>query len=529
MQRVTSETSTRIVNISELKKLIRTTDGGTRRAARPLNIAFATTEFAPLAKTGGLADVAASLPKALGERGHRVSVIMPLYKHLDPDALRFSRRLRTLSVPTKGKSTKPVEAAVWETSVGNGVKLFLIDYPAYFDREGLYGYDDGSYDDNAERFAFFSRALVEFVRTFGIPFDVLHLNDWHTALAPLYIEQFYKKEMQVATVLTVHNVAYQGHFDASKLDATGLTKAAGASLMHDGAVNFLKAGIAKATEVTTVSPTYAQEIKEAEFGCGLEDLFKARGEALSGILNGADYGVWSPAVDHFLEVRYDEDTLNGKRRNKAQLQHDFKLPVRPTLPLLAFVGRMTEQKGLDILVPAVRKALKAMGDEREGFQFVFLGEGESKYQSDVEKLAAEFPKRVACHIGYSDEMAHRIIAGADMLVVPSRFEPCGLTQIYAMKYGTVPIVHATGGLADTVRDADANEDQDGTGFVFQKYDRADLWQAIDRASNMYRSHRRWRPMMVNAMQQNFSWDASAREYEATYYRALGEHVQTDEQ
>ncbi len=505
----------------DLTKLIRTTSEGTKRANRALNIAFATTEFAPLAKTGGLGDVAAALPKALADRGHRVAVIMPLYQHLDPEAMRLSKRLRTLSVPTKGKSGKIVEATVWETAAGNGVKLFFIDYPPFFHREGIYGYDDSSFEDNPERFAFFSRAVVEFARQFGIPFDVIHLNDWHTALAPTYIDQFYKKELQVATVLTVHNVAYQGAFDASKFDATGLTKTAQATLTHGDGINFLKAGIVSADAITTVSPTYADEIRTSEAGCGLEDLFEKRGEDLTGILNGADYTIWSPDVDHNIEVRFDEATLNGKRVNKAKLQHDFKLPVRPILPMIAFVGRMTEQKGLDILVPAVRKLLKAVTDEQEGFQFVFLGEGESVYERQVLKLVDEFPRRVACHIGYSEELAHQIIASADMLVVPSRFEPCGLTQIYAMRYGTLPIVHSTGGLADTVIDAD-DEEQTGTGFVFDNYDRADLWETLGRASLLYRKHRRWRPIMVNAMQQQFSWDESARDYENTYYRALGE-------
>lgn len=505
----------------DLKKLIRTTDEGTRRADRALNIAFATTEFAPLAKTGGLGDVAAALPKALAARGHRVAVIMPLYKHIDPEQLRFSKRLRSLSVPLKGKSSKTVEAIVWETPVSNGVRLFFIDYKPFFGRDGLYGYDDASFEDNAERFSFFSRAVVEFVRQFGTPFDVLHLNDWHTALAPTYIDTFYKKELRVATVLTVHNVAFQGAFDATKFNATGLTKAAQPVVTNGDGINFLKAGITTAMAITTVSPTYAKEIRTKEFGCGLEDIFEQRKDALTGILNGVDYTLWSPEVDHHIDVRFSEETLNGKRRNKAQLQHDFKLPIRPTLPLLAFVGRMTEQKGLDILIPALRELLEGFDDEQTGFQVVFLGEGESTYEKQVEELATEFPRRVGCHIGYSDDIAHRIIASADMIVVPSRFEPCGLTQIYAMRYGTLPIVHATGGLVDTVIDADASEEI-GTGFVFNKYDRTDLRKAIERAASQYRSHRRWRPLMVNAMQQKFSWDASARDYEETYYRALGE-------
>lgn len=504
----------------DLSKLIRTRDDGTLRAAHNLNIVFGTTEIAPYAKTGGLGDVAASLPKAFAQRGHKVTVVIPLYKHLNPNELQLARRLQPLQVPLKGKDANVVEVIVWEMSLSAGVKLVFLDYPEFFGRDGLYGYGDKDFADNAARFAFFSRALVEFVRTSSMPVDVLHLNDWHTALAPLYIKQYYKTELsKLTTVLTIHNLAFQGDFDEKELPATGLTKTTAKPALHNGRLNFLKAGITLADRVTTVSPTYAKEITTEEGGCGLHKELAGRKESLVGIINGADHTIWDPSIDQHIEVRYTIETLNGKRRNKARLQHDLGLPVRPVLPLIAFVGRITEQKGIDLLTTAVRKALKAVGDERTGFQFVVLGEGDKTLEKSVSKLAADFPKRVAVHTGYSEALAHRIIAGADILVVPSRFEPCGLTQIYAMRYGTLPLVHRTGGLADTVKDA--NHDEDGSGFVFDAFDGKELLATIDRAVGQYHQHRVWRPMMVRAMKQNFSWDRSAYVYEATFLDSLG--------
>ena len=503
----------------DLTQLIRTRDDGTGRAKRTLSIVFGTTEIAPFAKTGGLGDVSASLPRALADRGHRVMIVTLLYKHLNPEKMRFARRLKPLEVPRKGKSASVAEVVLWEMNLSDGVRIVFLDFDEYFGRDGLYGYDDKGFEDNAARFAFFSRALVEFVRYSNMNADVLHLNDWHTALAPLYIKQYYKTEFkEVSTVLTIHNLAFQGEFDLKDADQTGLTKTAIKAATHDGKLNFLKSGIDLADKVTTVSPTYADEIKTEAGGCGLDKELSARKTDLVGILNGADTGVWNPSIDQYIEVRYDIATLNGKRRNKAQLQHDFGLPVRPVLPIVAFVGRFTEQKGIDVLITAVRKLLKDNEDERGAFQFVALGEGDKKLEKAAEKLASEFPKRVAVHIGYSEELAHRIIAGSDILALPSRFEPCGLTQIYAMRYGTLPLVHRTGGLADTVKDADV---ENGSGFVFDDFSRNEIIKTIERAVDRYHHHRQWRPLMVTAMEQDFSWSRSARAYDETYLGALG--------
>lgn len=508
--------------MADLKKLIRTKNVSDEAQGRRLNILFATAEVAPFSKTGGLADVAASLPKALARRGHRVSILTPLYRHIDPVKQRFSRRLTTLEVPRKAKSQRKIEATVWETRLAAGVNVFFVDCPEYFEREGLYGYDSGDFEDNAERYAFFSRAAVEFARQFTVPVDVLHCQDWHSALAPVYHDYYYRDDLaQVATLLTLHNVAYQGTFDEAQFDATGLPKGTFASeseLFHDGKMNFLKGGILHADKVTTVSPTYADELTEDGGGFGLGDVLRERGDDLVGILNGADYGIWSPETDLHIAVNYDREELNGKRRNKAELQHRMGLPVRPVLPLVSFVGRLTEQKGLDILIPALRRELEGMDDERSGFQMLLLGDGEAKYQEAITKLAEDFPRRVAARVGYDDELAHHFFAGSDVLVVPSHFEPCGLTQIYAMRYGTVPVVHAVGGLADTVTDID--DDPKGTGFVFDEYTTDDLADALARATERYRHHRQWRPLMVRAMEADFSWERSALRYEDLYREAV---------
>lgn len=518
----------------ELSSLIKTRPEPLDAHGGPLNILFATSEIAPLSKTGGLGDVAAALPAALARRGHRVTIITPRYGHIDPAQHGWARRLRPLEVPRQGLRRNKVEATLWEGQTAEGPRLFLVDQEEYFGREGVYGYGGDEFEDNAARFAFFARAIVEFARTSSVPIDVVHCNDWHTALAPIYARHYYEEEFgQVPFVFTIHNLAYQGRFGDEQFEDTGLPKSKyfkGSKELRgpDGeGVNFLRAGLLFADHLTTVSPTYAEEIQREDGGAGLHATLQDRADELTGILNGVDYNVWSPSIDREIAVRYDIETLNGKRRNKAELQHAMGLPVRPTLPLLGFVGRLTEQKGLDLLLPALRERLAGFDSEREGFQVVFLGEGEDSYRDQIQQLAEDFPKRVGVHVGYEEPMAHQIQAGADILLVPSRFEPCGLTQIYALRYGTLPLVHATGGLADTVTDADARGD--GTGFVFDRFEAEALGEALDRATTSYRSYRRWRPLMLNAMTQDFSWAESARSYEDVYRAAIDEMTSADAQ
>ncbi len=509
----------------ELTSLIRTQHRSTNPAEN-LHVLFAVSEVAPFSKSGGLGDVAGALPQALPALGHQVSVISPLYKHLDPEALNFSRRLLPLEVARKGLRNSKVEFIVWEGRHPGGTRVIFLQNDDYFGRDNLYGYDDGGYDDNAERFAIFSRAVVEYARTASRPFDIIHTNDWHTALTSVYARHYYEKEFaDTAFILTIHNLAYQGTFPLSDFEVTGLPKTkflkTGDLLSEDGStLNFLRAGLLHADTITTVSPTYATEIISDEaHAFGLHDTLNKRSEELEGILNGVDYQIWSPDVDREIAVTYDLDNLNGKRRNKAELQHAYKLPVRPMLPLLGFVGRLTEQKGVDLLVDALRQLLSEVKSEREGFQVVFLGDGNAAHQTLLEELASEFPRRVSVQIGYEESLAHKIQAGSDILLVPSRFEPCGLTQIYALRYGTLPLVHATGGLADTVVDASEGSEE-GTGFVFDELDVDHIKQTITRATSSFRHYRKWRPLMINAMTRNFSWETAAEHYNTTYQRAL---------
>lgn len=520
----------------ELAQLIRTKHSEKPSAAETLDILFASSEVAPYSKTGGLADVAASLPKALSAMGHRVSIITPLYKHLDPEALHLSRRLQPLQVPRLGKMRKKVEATIWEGRTEGGVRIFFIEQDDFFaDSDSLYGYGEDDIQTNPARFAFFSRAIVEFSLQYSVPVDILHCNDWHTALAPIFRDHYYSEEMKdTACVLTIHNLAFQGQFDGEAMSETGLPKKyyTKSELRLDDTINYLKGGIKHAAQITTVSPSYAAEIQIADNDFGLADSLEDASNKLTGILNGADYAVWSPTIDHYIDVQYDSDDLHGKRKNKSAVQAQFGLPDRPTLPMLAMVGRLSEQKGLELLLPALETLLDGFETERDSFQMIFLGEGEQKYVDEIERLVEKFPRNVAAHIGYSEELAHKFQAAADLLLIPSRFEPCGLTQLYAMKYGTLPLVHATGGLADTVMDPtrDSSDDtaQGSTGFAFDTFDVDALRETIERATTRYRKHRQWRPIIQNAMERDFSWGNSAAQYVDIYNKALGRSVDEDD-
>lgn len=508
----------------ELTALIRT-QRPTPDSADHLHVLFAVSEVAPFSKSGGLGDVASALPAALPSMGHLVSVISPLYRHLDPEQMNLSRRLLPLEVARKGARQSKTEFIVWEGRHPNGMRMIFLQNDEYFDREHLYGEEDGHYEDNAARFAIFSRAVVEYARQASRQFDVIHVNDWQTALCSVYAKHYYAEDFaNTAFVLTLHNLANQGTFQLDDFDATGLPKAkffkSGELLSEDrSSLNFLRAGILYADQITTVSPTYAKEILEPEHAFGLEDVLATRSDELQGILHGVDYQIWSPQNDRELEVNYDIDDLNGKRRNKAALQHLYKLPVRPMLPVLGFIGHLSEQKGIDLLVSALDELLETFSTEREGFQVVLLGDGPAQYREQVEALAQKYPKRVAVKTGHDEQTAHKIQAGVDILLVPSRTEPCSLTQIYALRYGTLPLVHATGGLKDTVIDASRGGDH-GTGFLFDSLDVATLKEAIERATSNFRHYRTWRPLMVNAMQQNFSWKQAASSYHDIYKRAL---------
>lgn len=508
----------------ELAQLIRTKRPQKPGAAETLDILFAAAQVRPYSEDGPMADVAANLPKALSTLGHRVSIITPLYKHLDPGELHLSRRLQPLQVPRLGKVRKKVEATIYEGRTPNGVRIFFIEQPDFFANE-----DEETGELSAEqevaRFAFFSRAVVEFALQYSTPVDVIHCNDWQSALAPIFRDYYYAEEMsEMPCVLTIHDLQSQGVFPREAISESGLPKRfeRADELGQDKSINFLKGGIRHATRLSTVSPTYAEQIQSAEAGFGLDAELRDAEEKLTGILNGADYSIWSPDVDHFIDLQYDLSDLNAKRKNKTALQREFGLPERPTLPLLAFKGPLTPERGIELVLPAVENLLASYEHERDSFQMIFVADGDKKYVDQVRALAEKFPRHVAAHIGEGEELAHKLLAAADLFLLPTKFEPFGLIQLYAMKYGALPIVHATGGLLDTVCDPSRGDQEEGaTGFVFEGFEAKSLEDTIARATTRYRHYRQWRPMIQNAMEADFSWESSAAQYIDLYNKALG--------
>lgn len=470
-------------------------------------------EVAPLAKTGGLADVVGSLSPALGKLGLEVTVVMPAYRSVRQGHFPLEETGFSFSVPI---SDRREEGALLKTTMGEDISIDLIRCDRYYDREALYSTSEGNYPDNAERFVFFSRAALEVLRQH--PPHILHCHDWQTALAIVFLKaqpDRYPELASVKTVLTVHNLGYQGLFwyldwHLLDLDRTLFNPAC---LEFFGKINFLKGGVIFADGITTVSPTYAEEIRTPEQGFGLEGVFRERAGDLIGILNGADYSVWNPQSDPHIGKAYSRQDLSGKRACKAQLQRAMGLPEAPHIPLVGMVSRLISQKGFDLLESAGNELLA------RDLQFVLLGNGEAKYEAFVRELAQRYPAKVSVRIGFDESLAHRIEAGSDLFLMPSRYEPCGLNQIYSLKYGTIPIVRATGGLKDTVKDCHPNG-RSGTGFVFTSYEPAALLETVDRALDLFRQQKRWQGLVKRAMAADFSWDRSARAYADLYQRLV---------
>lgn len=500
----------------------------------------ASSEVAGFAKTGGLADVVASLPAALQARGIECMIIMPLYR-----ACRSSR-----IVPTEHRFRIPIgdrlmEGRLWRGELPNGrVPVYFIEQPEYFDRDdpakksGIYQYAEADgqqkdYGDNSSRFGFFCRAILEAMRLANFWPDILHLHDWQTGLAGVYLSEIYRRfgkpdlrgnYARIRTFFTIHNLAYQGAFPPDDVPRLGLPWRLFTmdKLEFYGQLNFLKAGLVQADRLTTVSPTYAREIQTTLFGCGLHGVLLQRSALLQGIVNGIDDQIWNPSTDRMIASNYDDATVNdGKAKCKAALQQHFKLDVQPRTPLLGIVSRLATQKGFDLIDKVIPDIV------RQGVQLVVLGDGEKTYSDMFVKLQKEFPRRVGLHLGYSESLAHQIEAGADIFLMPSRYEPCGLNQLYSLKYGTVPVVHATGGLADTV--VDATEENvalaRATGFSFLPYTTTAFGQALGRCLAMYRDEPvRWKRLQRTGMMQDWSWQRSAKEYERLYQQVLSEFV-----
>jgi len=475
-----------------------------------VRILHVASEVAPFSKTGGLGDVLGALPSAQTRLGDEVAVVSPLYKSIDRTAHNLVRWLRRISVPI---GNEVVEVGLWEGRPprGGDVRLYFIEHEPSFARDGIYGDAHGEFGDNARRFVLLGRAALALAAHLERWPDVVHGHDWQAGPALIYADGT-EGLPRPKRVLTVHNLAYRGIFPATIVDELGLPRAlfSPAGFEFWGQVSFLKAGLVLADRITTVSPRYALEMKEPDAGWGMDGLLRARGADVSGILNGVDYDVWNPERDPLLPAQYSSTELAGKRRCKTELLRELGLPLRPETPLCGAVTRLTEQKGIDLLAAALPSMLE------EDVQVVVLGSGEHSLEAQLTELARRFPKKLAVRLGYDDALAHRIEAGADVFLMPSRFEPCGLSQLYALRYGTPPLVRAVGGLYDTVVDYEPRS-QTGTGFVFGPLEVDALCHAWRRALFAYRGPAaEWQALMRRGMAQDFSWATAAARYRELY-------------
>ncbi len=492
-----------------------------------MNILLATPEAVPFAKTGGLADVCGALPVELARLGHRVSLIMPAYRKARYSGIPHEPLDIHFIVPI---GSKMVSGRLLRSRIpGTDVDVYLVDQDQYFDRDQLYGVNGEDYVDNCERFVFFARAVLESVRLLDLNVDVLHANDWQTGLIPAYLKIEYARAPryeQIACLLTLHNMAYQGRFWHWDMLLTGLDWKYfnWRQMEYHGKLNLLKTGIIYADTINTVSPRYAQEIQSAPLGCGLEGVLQHRRDAMYGILNGIDPDEWNPATDPELAANYDEQTvLEGKPVCKRALQQEFGLPEEPDVPLLGFIGRLAEQKGIDLVAEVAQRWVQS-----HEAQWVLLGTGNPKYERLFRALADRFPRKVAARLEFSNPLAHRIEAGADMFLMPSRYEPCGLNQLYSLRYGTVPVVRATGGLADTITGVPegAADPGEANGFVFSEYSPLALDETLGRACEAYHNRPFWRKLIATGMGQDWSWARSAAEYVNLYETTMERTRQT---
>lgn len=481
---------------------------------RPLRIGLVSSEATPFAKTGGLADVAAALARHLGKRGHDVRLVMPLYRRVQSGPWRLE--------PVGGLQDIPVELggrrvwfSVWTCELPDSrTRVWFVRCPELYDREGIYTQDQ----DEHLRFVLLNRAALTMCQWSRWAPDVLHVNDWHAALVPLYLRTVFgwdKLFQHTRTVLTIHNIGYQGIVGADKL--RDLELANEAHLLHQedlraGKINFLKTGLLYADALTTVSETYAREIQTAEHGMGLQDLLRARAGSLAGIVNGVDYDVWDPAHDPLIPAHYTKERLTGKQRCRDALLARHAIPAPPDAPVFGIVSRLTFQKGFELVAEALPVVL-----QREEARLVVLGSGEEKYERFFRSLQASFPTKVAYATGYDEALSHAIEAGSDLFLMPSRYEPCGLNQMYSLRYGSVPIVRRTGGLADTVREFDPRTGA-GTGFLFDEFRGDALLEAIARALRVWRDRKAWRTLVRNGMAEDFSWEKQVVRYEELYRR-----------
>jgi starch synthase len=490
----------------------------------PLRIVILAAEAAPFAKVGGLGDVISALPKALTQPGVEPTVIIPAYRSVQTcsSAIHSCNAVPGFDIPM---ASSYEHAEVLQTRMnGTDADVYMIGSRKYFDRDGIY--EDPAtgegYPDEMERFIFFMKSAIELIIRLKVPVDVVHCHDYHTALVPGLLKTYYREHpffSSVGTLLTIHNMAYQGIYSKEALDYAGIASEhfyPASPFEYWGRVNFMKAGIELADKVNTVSPTYSIEIRtNPEFGMGLEGVLQGRKDDFTGIVNGIDYDEWNPQIDPLIPAHFSAGDISGKEKCKRYLQRRFQLPIRKRVPLIGMVSRLTDQKGFDLITEAIKDIMAL------DLQLIILGTGQKKYHELFRDIASRYAGKIGLCLSFDNDLAHKIEAGCDMFLMPSKFEPCGLNQLYSLRYGTIPIVRRTGGLADTVIPYDREK---GTGFTFSGYSAEEMMSAIHQALKIYSSPPDWNALVIRAMSQDWSWSRSAQEY-LELYRSIRFRVQ----
>ena len=458
-----------------------------------MKIVMCASEVVPFAKTGGLADVAGALPLALEKEGQEVIIIMPRYKAID--AAKFN--------------LKESKNGVLTGVLGKSIKVYFIENDGYFNRDGLYGDKNGDHKDNLDRFSYYCRKSLDLLKEINFKPDIIHCHDWQSSLVPVFLKTTYAKDpfyKNIRTILTIHNIGYQGLFPKDEFPKLGLDWSLFnmEGLEFYGQVNILKGGMIFSDIINTVSPTYAKEIQTKEFGFGLEGVLNKRKNSVFGILNGLDYDIWNPNTDKFIAKNFSSASPEAKSKDKEDLQALCKLPLKKGVPLFGIVSRLAEQKGFDILAEGIDEICKM------DIQMVILGTGDIKYHEVMQSMVAKYPKVISLALKFDDALAHKIYAGSDIFLMPSRYEPCGLGQLISLRYGTIPLVFKTGGLADTVNSEN--------GFIFDKYSKIELVKTIKKAVAAFKG-KGWSALVKKAMKCNFSWEASAKKYLELYAKA----------